>query len=388
MQKITIEKSIATSFDRSSTGQEENINDGIQDGGIYIFDVDCFIDRSAIVSSSSDNCLALYDAETFITIRRIEAHNEMINSLCLSKTTSNSIFSVSNDHCVSCWDIRVAGNVPVIKIKLADDVTAIDVGISDTLLATGCSSAISFYDIRNCNNKTNKLGEYSDIHTDAVTQLQFSTANSQILASGAEDGLICLFDTSTADGDDAVISILNTECPVRKIGFFGAEDEAMYCLSTTETATFWHCGSAQRVGNFPTIREELVVDYLVDCIYDSNSDALRILAGNYNGGGKIAVVEPTSLHLCGQLPKGGHSASIRCAKHMSSSCNGSISRLITGGEDARLCGWNVSPAGANICNFDQSNSTNIYSEMNITNSFSLKAIQKATKKAERRQKPY
>ena len=231
---------------------------------------------------------------------------------------------------------------------MKNEVGAVCLGVNDSLLATSCDNSIDFFDIRSIptftdDGKLKKLGNYADIHTDTITQLRFSSRNEHILASGAEDGLIGLFDTAAAAGEDAVVSIFNTECPIRRIGFFGNDDEGIYSLSTVETASFWHCSSAQRVGHFPNIREEMNVDYLVDCFYESNSETLCLLAGDNNGGGKLAIVQPTSLQVCGHLQNGvgSHTATIRCAKLLKS--NSSSSRLITGGEDARLCWWHISP---------------------------------------------
>ena len=388
---FNVHKKAVTSFDRCST---EDDKEGAADGGVYVFDVDCVSDGSSVVVSTSDNYLTSYDAESFSQIRKIKAHSEMINCFDLSKKSSSLVFSASNDHFIHGWDLRVAECSPIIKIKLSDDVTALSVGISDTLIAAGCGSAISFYDIRCSSNWSSgkeaaKLGEYSDIHTDTVTQLRFSLANSQMLVSGAEDGLVSLFDTSAADGDDAVVSILNTECPIRRIGFFGASDEALYCLSTTETASFWHCASAQRVGDFPNIREELAVDYLVDCMYDVADDNLCMIAGDYDGGGKIAVIEPTALRVIGDISKGGHNATIRCAKYFNSSSENK--RIITGGEDANICSWNIS-ANNVLSSFDDSVKLNIENSkilgLKDGSGSSLKSTVSSSKKNERRQKPY
>jgi WD repeat-containing protein 89 len=386
MISMNIHKAIVTSFDRSPTTEEGDSCDGAQDGGVYVFDVDCVSDKSAIVASSSDNCLSLYDTESLIQIRRIHAHSQMINGFNLSKSGPYSIYSASNDHHINCWDLRSSGDTPVIKIKLPDEVTALSVGMADTLLAAGCSSSVSFHDLRIGSKKSNKLGEYSDVHTDTVTQLKFSTANAHILASGAEDGLIGLYNTSTADGDDAVSSILNTECPVRRIGYFGNNDEAMYCLSTTETASFWHCSTAQRVGDFPDIRAQLEADYLVDCMYDGTGDTLTVLAGSYGGSAKIAVVEPTALRVIGQLTSEGHRATIRCSKNYTSNSLGMM-RIVTGGEDSRLCSWNVLPAAVLSGQSDIPLVKNFVTGSGSSNS-NLKSATASVTKNNRRQKPY
>lgn len=384
MINIGLHKKLVTSFDQNGTDQQETTNEVAHDGGTYIFDVDCLSDKSAVVTSSSDNCLSLYDAESLSQIRKIRAHTQMLNSFDLSKLVPNLAFTASNDHYIHGWDLRIAGDIPTVKMKLVDEVTAVSVGIADNLLAGGCGTSVVFYDLRNSGKKSIKLGEYSDVHTDTITQLRFSSFNQNMLASCAEDGLIGLYDTSAADGDEAVISILNTECPVRRIGYFGKDDEALFSLSTTETASFWHCATAQRVGDFPAIRTQLEADYLVDCMYDKNSDVLTIMSGNYDGSAKISVVEPTTLRVIGTLPAGGHSATVRCAKNYFSNVNNGM-RIITGGEDSRLCCWNVLSEPDALSSNNDASSGNAST---LNKNTHLKAGQGATKKSERRQKPY
>jgi hypothetical protein len=65
--------------------------------------------------------------------------------------------------------------------------------------------------------------------------------------------LLCVFDTAVSTEEDAVVSILNTECPIRKFGYFGAQHEGVYAMSTIETQTVWHYPSAQRIAHFPQV---------------------------------------------------------------------------------------------------------------------------------------
>lgn len=379
---VDIHRTVVTSFEKCQTN-EENLGYE-QDGGVYLFDVDILSDRSAIVASSSDNCISFYDIESLQQIRKIKAHSQIINGFDTSKSTPTTIFSASNDSLVLGWDLRIAGDSPTIRIKLSDEVTALSIGVTDTLLAAGCGTAVSFYDIRGGSKASIKLGEYSDVHTDTITQLRFSKANSHLLASGAEDGLMTVYNTSASDGDDAVVSIFNTECPIRRMGYFGHDDEAMYCLSTTETASFWHVATAQRVCDFSNIRSELVSEYLVDCMYDTASDTLSILAGNYDGSAKLAVVEPTGLRVTAQLSSGGHNATIRCAKNYI--CNNQQQmRFITGGEDARLSSWNYCNSADTGHNQSMDTCT---ADVPTGGSSNLKSVSSTNKKSQRKQKPY
>jgi len=263
--------SVTSSADAASAGHAGGMqvdDDDDDDDRVYLFDVRATSPSSdGIVASLSDHHLAVYDVATLSAVRKFRAHTDVITSFDVSKVTPHVVYSGSDDRHVCCWDLRAASDAPALRVRVAEEVGAVAVGVSDSLLAVGVGASVHFFDVRSCANTSNgsgnstgkpkKLAQYADVHTDTVTQLAFSSAHGHVLASGAEDGLISLFDTSAAAGDDAVVSIFNTECPVRRLGYFGAHDEAMYCLSTVETASFWHCASAQRVGTFPAVREQV-----------------------------------------------------------------------------------------------------------------------------------
>lgn len=317
------------------------------DSGHYVFDIDVTCTKSHFFSSVSDKSIILYDSSTLSKSFAVSGHNDRINSIEASKFCPSLLYSGSSDNTVCIWDTRVGTN-PVSRIRFSDEVMSLSVGLVDTLLAVGVDSSIIFNDLRfinasasddnNCRSSTCKsnfdLGEYNDTHTDMITQIKFKDANSSILASSSEDGLICVYDTSVMEGEEAIQAILNTECPVRRFGFFGHGNEGIYCISTIENASFWHYPSAIRIGNFPDVRQLCEVDYLVDCLYDYTSDALVLLCGDYNGSAKMVRVEPTKLEVLSSL-ENGHQATVRCVTKINNA-------IITGGEDAAICLWELS----------------------------------------------
>lgn len=150
------------------------------------------------------------------------------------------------------------------------------------------------------------------------------------------------------------MSIMNTECAVRETGFFGCAPgacgptgqrqqqalEGVFCLSTVETASFWHYSSAQRIGYFPSIRSGVSADYLVTCWHEDSG--VFLLAGNNEGGGIVCEVNPSSVAVVGALTaEGGHTDTIRCATAIVEHGPDGHSRrfLLSGGEDGRLCMW-------------------------------------------------
>jgi WD repeat-containing protein 89 len=335
--------SLTTFSQRTSTNEDSST-----DNGEYVFDVERMLDGNRVVSSVSDNSLVLSDTASMRILSKVKAHKSTINRIETSKVSTNLIFSASDDKKVSLWDSRVFTK-SVMDISLGSEVHAVSVGVEGSLLAASSETTIYFYDIRfataldgnptgEVKHRAGKLGTYSDVHSDTITQLKFHPTQGHLLASASEDGLVSVYDTSTNAEEDAIMSILNTECPVMRFGFFGTGYEGIYSISTIETLSFWHFPSAQRISCFPNIRSELGVDYLVEAFSPPNSNDIYLLAGLHSGNGVVAKVEPDRCSLFGVL-EGGHAATIRCASAGYGGITGGGFSIITGGEDARLCNW-------------------------------------------------
>jgi WD40 repeat protein len=342
-------------LDRTSVGsftQRDTSSSESGDTGEYVFEVETTLDGSMLLSSMSDHTLTLTNSTDMRTHAKIKAHKATINRIETSKVNPNLLFSCSDDKKTFGWDARCFDK-PVLQISHQEEVTALSVGVNGTLMSTACGSSIYFFDIRAFSGASaatvhaNKLGVYADVHSDMITQLKFHPNSNHILTSAAEDGLLCLYDTSVQAEEDAIISVLNTECPVAKFGYFGVENEGIYSISTVETLSFWHYPSAQRVAQFSNIRENLRADYLVDCFCAPNTNDVCLLAGDYSGQGVVAQIQPDRYDVLGYL-QGGHTANIRCCNAAFASASvGAASgvRLITGGEDARLCSWRTQAQG-------------------------------------------
>lgn len=320
------------------------------DSGDYVFEDVVNMNQTSIVSSTSDNMLVVSSYGNLDETARIKAHQATINRIETSKIHPNLLFSAGDDKKVCGWDTRCFSR-PTMYITNSDEFHAVSVGVNGTLLAAASDASILFYDIRFFNGSSppdqrpSKLGKYSDVHSDMITQLRFHPTKDHILTSAAEDGLIATYDTSTSAEEEAIQTILNTECPVSRFDYFGVDYEGIYSLSTVETLSFWHFPSAQRVAYFPRIREDLQADYLVDCFSVPNSNDVYLLAGDHSGKGMVVQMEPNNFKPVGIL-EGGHAASIRCC-HANFTPNLNTGarnlRIITGGEDSRLCSWDTLP---------------------------------------------
>lgn len=233
-----------------------------------------------------------------------------------------------------------------------EEALSVSLGYDGNLAAVGSNKAkIHFYDVR---QPATPLGSYVNSHTDEVTRVRFqhsaqytfssssSPASTGLLVTGSEDGLACIFDTTQASEDAALKSVMNAQTSIRQVGFFGPNLEGIYCMTGSETMSLWSWESAQCLADYSDIRGLLAVDYLVDAHWDCSRKELSVVAGCNNGDAclsSLSVANTTN----GARPQlttshcltGGHRGVVR------DWCPISAGLLVTVGEDARMCEWNM-----------------------------------------------
>ena len=312
----------------------------------------------------TNHSILTYDATTLQQTHSISAHDERITDLSYIQNTANvCLGSCGYDGQIKIWDVRTPPSAaPVINMTLPrkDVPLSTSFGYNGALAAVGgAKGLVYFYDLRNVSSGGGRmgvdvgggdkpLGQYSNAHTDEVTQVQFQPSEngaSPLLLTGSEDGLACVFDTSQASEEKALKSILNISSPLRHVGFFGPNLEGVYCLTGSESLSVWHHDSAQRIRDFgPHVRDTLsglgggggmLIQYLVNCHWDGRN--LNLVAGNSDGVSAVFCVDATGLAFQRQL-NGGHKGCIRDYAVLG---NGTI---LTGGEDARMCEWTLGDA--------------------------------------------
>lgn len=331
----------------------EELNPGltVEEEADYVFDIKPSPqDGHKILVSASDMKMRIYDINTFQQPTIVKVHEDRINAISYSAVNPQSFYSGSADCTVKGWDARSTSQA-AFCFKMEDEVQALSCNIHDTILAVGVGNDIHFFDLRkaasnsNASMKSCLLGTYSDVHSDMVTQLEFSFHQPSLLLSGAEDGLLVTYDTATAEAEEAVLSILNTDCPVRKVGFFGPNMEGVYALSTVESASFWHYPSAQRLAHYPDIRETLGVEYLIDCCYEQSTSKLQLFTGMYDGNTSFLDIDPSGYKSSG-LSLHQHTSTVRCCVPLPFrnplNNNGkpcAIDSYLTGGEDGKIVYW-------------------------------------------------
>ena len=373
------------------------------DEGLYILHVTSGPCSTSIPSSPttplscalSNQSVQTYDATTHALVHTVSrAHSGPITDLCHLNTEGSVVVTSGQDGYVRLFDLRQSAAVAAaaaasdtpnsknakglvskaaaeMKLPRKEEALSVAIGYGGALAAVGGSRGlVHFYDLRslggvtNTNNgggagsSPNLLGTYEDAHTEEVTRVRFqptsdlSGATTNALVTAGEDGLVNVFDTSQPNEEEALSSVLNVGTPLRDVGFFGPSGEGLYCLTGSETMSVWHHDSAQRICDFGDVRAQLgdsagmSIDYLVGCHWDGQ--ALSLLAGNSDGGAAIYRVNAGSIALTHTLV-GGHRGCVRGFVSTRGGGGGgggggathAQRHWITGGEDARLCEWNL-----------------------------------------------
>ena len=210
------------------------------------------------------------------------------------------------------------------------------------------------------------LGEYTEVHGEAVTCCAYHPTLPHALLTAGLDGLVCVFDTQAGPGgdeDDALQRVLSVGSSVAKVGWFGSQGSSIWATTCTEDASLWNWADGERLAGPPAqgTRSALEqawlpvassvagcgpVTYCCGCAWDPHGDTLVLLAGTQGGvlaawpltagaDGTLAVHPPAA------VLAGGHTDVVRAATWLGPSG----STLVTGGEDGRLCVWTTAGPG-------------------------------------------
>jgi WD40 repeat protein len=307
--------------------------------GPDIFALDCSIhpDRTRLLLNLSSYSVNICDTELRSQVL-IPCHSDRITASAFSTLNNEIFYTSSSDGTAKSWDLR-SGLSPTATITFDSDVFAMTVNQSDNLLVLGVESSIIFYDRRMLSGDVknqSRLGTYSDVHSDDLTQLCFHPSFPNILGSSGEDGLLCLYNIGASEASEAAISIMNTGCSISKFGFFGPNGEGVYSISSIETLSIWHHPSAQRLAAFNDIRDSTGADYLIDCVEVSPDEELLLLTGKHNGEMNAIAVSSSSYRPTGTLLQ-GHSSTVRSICPVKYTVDNTIKLgLLSTGEDGIL----------------------------------------------------
>mmetsp|Transcript_38015 Transcript_38015/g.63094 ORF Transcript_38015/g.63094 Transcript_38015/m.63094 type:complete len:384 (+) Transcript_38015:24-1175(+) len=318
-----------------------------------------------IAAATSNFQVHAVTTENLRSMARFVGHTAAVREVHCSKQPT-IIVSCSLDGSVKVWDTRQAALTSNIQDTTEnDEIFSCSMSESENSIATSMVEKVKVWDLRNPSSPFRVYTEsFSEDAT--VTKVRFSAKDR--LITGSEDGLVCILDTSIADEDDALISVINTEQPIRDLGFFGDANEYVWTVTNIETLALVDLGKEEMISTFDSVRETLSeeptkrsrssddsaldslkrprpqIDYVLGCHYDASSQRLFCLAGSSEGIVVIGHVNKREIQLCTTLKK-GHTDIVRSfswhAKRV-----GSEQMIVTGGEDGRLVVWSDALDGA------------------------------------------
>jgi WD40 repeat protein len=352
--EITPSRTVVTSFNPKTTAasqqqkQQKDENDYFEEGDWVL----CVTNTEQWISCALSNGeIQVYDKEKLLQTNCYMHQSGLVTDLCRDYTNPNLLAATATDGTLTLFDIRQA-HQPAFQMRLPrqeEEALSVSIGFDGNIAAVGSSKAkIHFFDVRNTKNL---VGGYSQSHTNEVTRVRFQTMSSfgttttttSMLVSGAEDGLACVFDTSLPSEEEALTNVLNVQSPVREVGFFGPQSEAIYVLTGSESLLLYHKDDPACRKNFgPELRARLSQQiapksapfgYLVDCHWDVPRQELLLLAGSVKGDAGVFRVNEQDVALAHYL-HGGHRGVLRAWQPLSSNL------FVTVGEDARMCEWN------------------------------------------------
>ncbi|EFA83211.1 WD40 repeat-containing protein [Heterostelium album PN500] len=319
-----------------------------------------------IAAVGSNNIVKLYDQTSHSIISVLKGHTDTIHQAKF--IDDSTLITCSSDRTIRIFNCDTATQIKCIQQK--EEVFSFD--ISGDIMAVAAGLTVVILD-----TKTWKQIRCFDCHTGDVTRVMFHPNAPNKLFSCSMDGLINLYDLSIQDDDDAILYVMNGEHSVSTFGFFGASNQLIWSLSTTERLSIWSVEEGTRLREYGDLRtilaeknNQLEVNYFITCYYDQPSNNLYLFGGDFSGTGLLFQVTDDQVLPIGRL-QNGHTELIRTMTWNKDVCintshnnnnnknnnnayatNKSLTtipyhfihlqqkdHIMTTGEDGRLCFW-------------------------------------------------
>ena len=312
--------------------------------------------ENGLAIATQDRCVRILDlAKWTLAHQVVPAHDSTITDIqqvpnTVNGSQSGNIFvTSSNDGSCKVWDAR--STTPVVTVKVSNDsydapVFSASVSRNGTC-AVSCDTNISLFQF----GEWKKYFEYSESHFQTISCLQFSpwAGQENILISGAEDGLVNIYnvaDLVNEDNGQCPMLTLNPENAVRSC--FLSPNNRMYVFTGTETLSVWDCSTGGRMmpDNDSIRTHPLLVanpeDFSFAYLVGMDDRCSRLLAANATG--DMVELDSSDFSVSKLFPKNGsHSAVVRSAVYIRGS-----DRVVSAGEDGCINEWSSAPTDMNI----------------------------------------
>lgn len=195
----------------------------------YAIDLTLNSTGSQIATLTSPSTIQLFDTTTLQRVSSLSSTSNnfdnndtsasiVVNSIQFAYVSPHTLFAATSKNLVLVWDVRTPREETFQLNGCADEHQFLSVTCNneDLLVAAGTelkkdeNVAVAFWDLRAPINKQ-LLGYYTESHSDDIIQVEFSRMSSTKLISGSTDGLVCLYDVSKSNEDDALEQVMTSE---------------------------------------------------------------------------------------------------------------------------------------------------------------------------------
>ena len=181
--------------------------------------------------------------------QRLVGHTAQIQDLVLDASDPALLWSCGSDGYASVWDLRTGKAAMTFSSATVggdmDPMLSVSVNAARSLVAVGCAlntdvteARIKFWDVRNSGAG---LAQFNESHSNDITRVRFHPTVPNHLVSASEDGLVGFYAlTDNFDEEESLESVLQSEQNVSRVGFFGQQNEYIFCSTNVETVEIWH----------------------------------------------------------------------------------------------------------------------------------------------------
>ncbi len=223
--------------------------------------------RNLFAAIGSDDSLRLFD----ITLKSPKAVRGAHTGIACLTSQGDYFVSAGRDGLIRYWDARTTSKSLEIAEPKGNGFSSIS--CHDHYIAAGTESAkeglgdvsVLLYDTRKASTP---LRNYSESHTDTITQLAFHPTQPNVLLSASTDGLVSFFDVDIAEEEDALQSVLNPRAAVHCAGFLSPTE--VYVATTDEHISIHSLNESddRDILEFGDVREKLDCMYIVTTVND------------------------------------------------------------------------------------------------------------------------
>ncbi|EXJ59933.1 hypothetical protein A1O7_04081 [Cladophialophora yegresii CBS 114405] len=177
---------------------------------------------------------------------------------------------------------------------------------------------------------------------DEITALNFHPSRDNLLLSGADDGVVCIFDTEVQEEQDSLLQAVN-HGPIHKAGFLGSTD--LYALSSDQNLALHpltvddvdveadETPAPEQLGD---LRPAVPCEYVIDILQSGQDHVVACGSHSYSRVDLVKLDRGTGLRLDRRIVlEGAHGEEIVRSVYVDDE-NGTI---FTAGEDGRVAAF-------------------------------------------------